>query len=145
MIVRGITTVLTGALLWCVGGSVGSAQASAQDWGLAGTTYTLHSSAASGCPAMDWFLVVMNDGTLSGIVGVDDMRTLFRISGTHSGANFRLDGTEVGGTRTGVVNGQIQASRIALMFGGLPVGSACQGKTTYIKRRNPAPAGGAGG
>jgi hypothetical protein len=129
--------VLAGALLSCVGGSIASAQATAQSWGEPGTTYALHSNAAGDCPAMDWHLVVMTDGTMHGIVGLNDMKTVFDVAGTYSGANFHLDGHEVGGTRTGAVNGQIQNLNIALTLGGLPVGSACQGKTVYIARRQP--------
>jgi hypothetical protein len=91
---------------------------------------------------MDWHLVVMNDGSIHGIVGLNDMKTLFDVAGTYAGATFHLDGHEVGGTRSGAVNGQLQSEgRIALTLGGLPVGSACQGKTVYIKRKVPAPVG----
>jgi FlaG/FlaF family flagellin (archaellin) len=141
--------VLAGALLSCVGGSIALAQQptgqAAGNWGQAGTTYALHSNAASGCPALDWHLVVQNDGTIGGMVGVNDMKTMFRVHGTYSGANFQLQGQEVGGKRTAAVNGQLQDQNIALSIGGLPVGSACQGKTVYIKRREAAPVGGEGG
>jgi hypothetical protein len=140
--------VLAGALLSCMGGGIASAQQPAAqgagNWGQTGTTYALHSNAAEGCPAMDWHLVVMGDGTLSGVVGLNDMKTMFRVTGTYSGANFHLQGKEVGGTRTGAVNGQLQEHNIALSIGGLPVGNSCQGKTVYIKRREPAPVGGEG-
>jgi hypothetical protein len=142
------TAMMAGALLSCVGGGVASAQQpagqTAGGWGQSGTTFALHSNAGSGCPALDWHLVVMNDGTLAGMVGVNDMKTMFRVHGTYSGANFHLDGQEVGGTRTAAVNGQLQEGRVALTIGGLPVDSACQGKTVYIKRREAAPVGGEG-
>src|SRR5947209_18876865 len=118
--------VLAGALLSCVGGSIASAQGTAQTWGQSGTTYAMHSNAAGACPALDWHLVVMSDGTMSGMVGVDDMKTMFRVAGTYSGANFHLDGHEVGGTRAGAVNGQLQEGQIAMTLGGLPVGAACE-------------------
>ena len=136
--------VMAGALLSCVGGGISSAQTAA-NWGAPGTSYVLHSNAASGCPALDWHLVVMSDGSISGIVGVNDMQTMYKVTGTSSGANFHLDGKEVGGTRTAAVNGQLQDQKIALSIGGLPVGNACQGKTVYINRRQPAQVGGEGG
>ena len=133
--------VLAGALLSCGGGTIASAQ-SAPNWGAPGVSYSAHSNAAGDCPAMDWHLVVLPDGSLGGMVGVNDMKTMFQIHGTASGANFHLEGKEVGGTRTGAVNGQLQEGRVALTLGGLPVGAACQGKTVYIKRREPTPVGG---
>jgi hypothetical protein len=87
---------------------------------------------------MDWHIVRGNNGTLNGMVAMDDMKTVFRVNGSLSGANFHMDGHEVGGTRTGALNGQLQSDgRLAMTFGGLPVGSACQGKTVYIKFRPP--------
>jgi hypothetical protein len=140
--------ILAGTLLSGVGASIAFAQQptgqAGGNWGQAGTTYALHSNAASGCPALDWHLVVQNDGSIGGMVGVNDMKTMFRVHGTYSGANFHLDGQEVGGTRTAAVNGQLQDQRIAISIGGLPVDSACQGKTVYIKRREPTAVGGEG-
>jgi hypothetical protein len=149
MIVSKISAmVLAGTLLSGVGGSIAYAQQpagqAAAGWGQAGTSYSVHSNAAGGCPALDWHLVVMNDGSISGMVGVNDMQTMFRVRGTYSGANFQLQGQEVGGTRTAAVNGQLQNQRVAITIGGLPVGSACQGKTVYIQRREPAAFGGGG-
>ncbi len=140
-----LSAAIAGALLFCVGGTIASAQATTQTWGQTGTTYALHSNAEGDCPAMDWHLVVMNDGSIHGIVGLNDMKTLFDVAGTYAGATFHLDGHEVGGTRSGAVNGQLQEGRIALTLGGLPVGSACQGKTVYIRRREPTPVGAEGG
>jgi hypothetical protein len=88
--------------------------------------------------------VVLKGGVMTGMVGVDDMKTMFRLNGTYSGANFQMTGQEVGGTRTGAVNGQLQNQKIAMTLGGLPVGSRCQGKTVYIQRREPAQFGGGG-
>src|SRR5690242_17148188 len=100
--------VLTGVLLSFAGLNVASAQP-ANAWAQAGTTYTQHSSANGACPALDWHIVVGQNGALSGMVGADDMKTVFRVSGQIAGANFTMNGTEVGGTRTGAVNGQIQS------------------------------------
>jgi hypothetical protein len=149
---KAFTSVLAGTLLYCVGGSVASAQQptggisgqTAGDWGQPGSTFDLRSNPSGECPAMDWHIVVLKDGIMTGMVGVDDMKTMFRLNGTYSGANFHLDGQEVGGTRTGALNGQLQEQKIAMTLGGLPVNSRCQGKTVYIQRREPAQFGGGG-
>ena len=129
-------TVLAGALLSCAGWNLAHAQAPAKSWGAPGTSYALHSNAAGDCPAMDWHIVRGDAGKLTGMVAMDDMKTVFRLTGTIEGANFHMDGTELNGTRTGSLNGQLQSDgRLAMTLGGLPVGSACQGKTVYIKFR----------
>jgi hypothetical protein len=131
--------VLTGAVLSVVGWNVAPAQA-ADPWVETGTTYSLHSNAVGGCPAMDWHIVRGENGTLTGMVAMDDMKTVFRVVGQidKNGAKFQMNGSEVGGTRTGAVNGELQSNgRIAMTIGGLPVGSACQGKTVYIQFRTP--------
>jgi hypothetical protein len=132
--------VVTGAVLSVVGWNVAPAQAPATPWVQTGTTYTLHSNSDGGCPAMDWHIVRGANGTLSGMVGADEMKTVFRIVGQidKDGVKFHMDGSEVGGPRTGALNGQLQSDgRIAMTIGGLPVGSACQGKTVYIQFRTP--------
>jgi len=84
------------------------------------------------------------------MVGTDDMKVVFRLTGTRNPTNktFQMAGHEVGGAnRPGALNGQVQSDgRIAISLGGLPVGSACQGKTVYLKWVSPydAYAGGSG-
>jgi hypothetical protein len=149
---KAFTIALAGALLSGVGGSVafaqqptgGTAGQTAGDWGQPGSTFAMHSNAVDDCPAMDWNIVVQKDGIMTGMVGVDDTKAIFRLTGTYSGANFHLNGQEVGGTRTASANGQLQEQKIAMTLGGLPVGSRCQGKTVYIQRREPAQFGGGG-
>jgi hypothetical protein len=137
--------VMTGALLSCVGWGVASAQAPGNTPAVPGRVYTLHTAAVGGCPSLDWHIVVGANNTLSGMIGADDMKTVFRVSGTYDPnlKTFRLDGQEVGGTRTGAVNGAFQPEtfNMAASLGGLPVGSACQGKTVYVKWLEPDMAG----
>jgi hypothetical protein len=130
-----LTTVLSaGALLSCVAWNGAFAQAAGAPWVQEGTTYTLHSKAIGECPAMDWHIVRGQNNMLTGLVSMNNMKTVFRVSGPISGANFHLDGSEVGGSRTGALNGQLQSDgRLAMTIGGLPVGAACQGKTVYIQ------------
>jgi hypothetical protein len=74
------------------------------------------------------------------MVGADDMKLIFHVTGSYDPQmkTLRLNGTEVGGTRTAAVNGAVQPDgRLAMSIGGLPVGSACQGKTVYLLWMNP--------
>ena len=141
--------VMAGALLTCVSGNIASAQAPAEPWVSPGTTYDAHSNAAGDCPALDWHIVRGDNGSLSGIVATDDMKTVFRVTGRITEANFHLDGSEIAGPHpgtSGAVNGQLQSEgRIAMTLGGLPVGAACQGKTVYLVWHLPAPVVGGGG
>ncbi len=132
--------VVTGALLSCVGWNVASAQSTGQAPGdtaaYVGRVYALHSKSIGGCPALDWHIVVGENQTLSGMVSLNDMKTIFRINGTYnSEGTFKLVGKQVGGSLTGAVNGQIRRADGVLVatLGGLPVGSACQGKSVYMK------------
>jgi hypothetical protein len=128
--------VAGGALLSCAGLNIASAQAPATPWVTEGTTYTLHSKAVGGCPAMDWHIVRGPNRTLSGMIATDGMKRVFKVEGEidKNGANFTMTGQEVGGTGTGALNGQLQSDgRLAMTIGALPVGAPCQGKTVYIQ------------
>jgi hypothetical protein len=139
--------VMAGALLSCTGWSVASAQvANGQPY--TGRVYSLHTKSVGGCPALDWHIVVGENQTLSGMIGTDDMKTVFRTTGTFDpvAKTFHLQGKQIGGSRTGAVNGQIQGDGVmAASLGGLPVGSACQGKTVYVRWNSPVDAYTSGG
>jgi hypothetical protein len=85
---------------------------------------------------MDWHVVLGPDNTISGTVGADDMKVLFRITGNYSPARltFRMYGNEIGGTRTAVVNGTIMQDRLKATIEGLPVDAPCQGKVVNVRR-----------
>jgi len=127
-----ITAVMAAALLSCVGWNTARAQATGQPY--VGRVYSLHINAFQGCPSLDWHIVVGENHTLSGIIAVDNMKTVYRVTGSYEpGKSFRLDGRQVDGAGTGAINGKIEPTGImAATLGGLPVGSACQGKTVYV-------------
>ena len=56
-------------------------------------------------------MVVGANGTLSGVVGTNNMSTVFRVSGTVAKGKFHLDGKEIGGSgRTGTIDGQVRSA-----------------------------------
>jgi hypothetical protein len=132
-----VTAVMAGALLAGVGWNIASAQVTGQPF--VGRVYTLHTKSVGGCPSMDWHIVVGDNNTLSGMIAVDNMKTVFRVTGSYeAGKSFRLDGKQVDGNRTGAINGRIDPTgTMEATLGGLPVGSACQGKTVYVRWNNP--------
>jgi hypothetical protein len=149
MISRKIPAVaIAGALLSCVGWNIASAQTSPGNTpAYPGRVYTLHTPAVDDCPSLDWHIVVGEKNTLSGLIGTNDMKDVFRVQGTYDPAlrTFRLDGQEIGGAhRPGAVNGAFEPTtfRMAASLGGLPMGAKCQGKTVYIKWQEPALTGG---
>lgn len=145
--------VMAGALLSCAGWNVGSAQPAKPLPGdvpaTVGRVYSIHTAAVGGCPSLDWHIVVGELNKLSGMIGTDDMKVVFSVTGQYNPADktFKLSGKEIGGSRNGAVNGQVQTDgRMAASLGGLPVGSACQGKTVYVQWQTAYdPYGAAGG
>jgi hypothetical protein len=103
----GALVVVVVGLASCIGWAVAFA-APGDTPATPGRIYTAHTPEVGGCPALDWHIVVGGANTLSGMVGVEDMKTVFRVTGSYSGATLRLDGTEVGGTRTAAVNGAVR-------------------------------------
>jgi hypothetical protein len=127
--------VLAGAVALCLGSNMAFAQSpDAVPFG--SRLYTSHTLPVGACPALEWHIVATPDNMLSGFISSNNMKTMFRVSGKYNPTDrtFRLDGKEVGGPRTGAVNGQVRPNDgyMVATLGGLPVGSACQGKTVYI-------------
>jgi hypothetical protein len=127
-----IAAVMAAALASGVGWNVARAQATGQPY--VGRVYTLHVKAFEGCPSLDWHLVVGENHTLSGMIAVDNMKSMYRVTGSYNpGKSFRLDGRQVDGNGTAAINGLIEPTGImTATLGGLPVGSPCQGKTVYV-------------
>ena len=73
------------------------------------------------------------------MIGVDNLKAIFAVTGKYDAAKkFLLDGNEVGGTRTGAINGEVREDGVMVAtLGGLPVGSACQGKSVYVRWNSP--------
>jgi len=126
--------LLTGVLLAC-SGNIAAAQAPGDTKAYFGRVYTLHTRGDGNCPSLDWHIVVGENNTLSGFIAADDRKAVFRVAGSFNpqAHTFQLAGTEIGGTRPGAVNGQLQSDGLlAATLGGLPVGAACQSKVMYI-------------
>jgi hypothetical protein len=73
-----------------------------------GRVYTFHSGPQSGCPSLDWHVVLEPGGDLSGMIAWNNMQSIARASGKvnpGTGA-FQMTATEVGGQgRTATITG----------------------------------------
>ena len=111
MILKQRLAVLAGAAA-LTGGLAVSAQAQMQAIA-PGTVYALHTAANGQCPALDWHLVVGDDGSsLSGMVAWNNMKSMAHLDGkigadhTFSTVATEVSGPSVG--RTAKVTGQAQ-------------------------------------
>jgi hypothetical protein len=123
-----------------VGLNVASAQVTGQAF--VGKVYAFHTKVVVGCPALDWHVVIGENNTLFGVTGLEDMKTMFAVTGTFDASRkFHLDGKEIGGPRTAALNGVVRENGVMVAtLGGLPVGSACQGKSVYVRWNSPVDA-----
>jgi len=73
--------------------------------------FSFHSNATSGCPSLDWHIVVQPDYTVSGMVGWQNMQLIARVSGAMNpqSKTFQLTAKEAGGNRTATISGTIIA------------------------------------
>ena len=120
-----------------------------------GTFYSTISPAANGCPELSWQVRVGPNSTLTGMVGVDGLNDIWRVTGSFKpDRSFHLDGQELGGAqRTGTVDGYVRESDGSLIFtvGNISGTSTCNNKSVWIQWfRNglgyrPYSAGGGGG
>ncbi len=141
--------ILTGALILSIGASI-TLGAPGDVPAYMGRVYSLHTDRTGACPSLDWHVVVGANNTLSGMIGSDTMKNVFRVTGTIGpGRKFHLDGQEVGGTATGTVDGTVRANGfLAATIGNLSRPSACNGQTLQIRWINPyngSSLGGGGG
>jgi len=84
--------------------------AAAQEQLPPGRVYVFHSAAQSGCPALDWHVVLDEGGMLSGIVSWDNMASLARASGrlNAQAGTFQMTAREIGGRgRTATIDGTV--------------------------------------
>jgi hypothetical protein len=82
----------------------------AQD-SLVGRTHAFHSSARSGCPALDWHLVTESNGEMSGMISWNNMQDIARATGTYNAQakTFKMTAKETGGQgRTATIDGTIR-------------------------------------
>ena len=72
--------------------------------------FSFHSNATfSGCPSLDWHVVVQPDYTVSGMVGWQNMQVVARVSGTMDpqSKTYQLTAKEANGKRTATITGTI--------------------------------------
>ena len=75
-----------------------------------GRVYVFHSTAQSSCPALDWHVVLTEDGTLDGVIAWNNMQSLAHASGSLNAQSktFQMTALEVGGQhRTATINGTV--------------------------------------
>ena len=75
-----------------------------------GRVYVFHSTAQSSCPALDWHVVLEENGSLDGIIAWNNMQSFARASGSLNAQSrtFQMTAREVGGQRrTATVNGTV--------------------------------------
>ncbi len=138
--------VLTGALL--MAGTAGAAFAAPGDTpAFVGRVYAIHTAAVGACPSLDWHIVVGQNNTLSGLVASGDMKSVFRVSGAMTaGKTFHLDGKEIGGNRTGTVDGKVRDDGyLVATMTSMSRTSVCNGKQLIVKWFSPQDFGGVGG
>ena len=78
----------------------------------AGRVYTFHSKAQAGCPALDWHVVAGGDGSLTGMVAWNDMKSMAHASGmlNMQAKTFKMTATEVGGKgATATIDGSVRS------------------------------------
>jgi hypothetical protein len=73
-----------------------------------GTLFALHSTAQGACPALDWHVVVGDNGALSGMISWNGMKSMARVTGTTNAEHqFSMTATEIGGEgKTATITGQ---------------------------------------
>ena len=75
-----------------------------------GRVYVFHSSPGSGCPGVDWHVMVQPNDVLAGVVAWNDMQSLARVNGSlnrGTGA-FEMTAQEIGGQgRAAKVSGTV--------------------------------------
>lgn len=102
-----------------------------------GSVYTTHTPPTGGCPALDWHIAVGPNHTLTGMVGVEGMEDIWKMTGSSTpDRHFHLDGQELGGKqRTGTVDGTVDAKgRLVLTMANISGGpSPCNNKTIYLR------------
>ena len=77
-----------------------------------GRIYTFHSSAQSGCPGLDWHVVLTPDNMLDGMVAWNNWQSMAHASGTINpqARTFQMTAEELGGQhRTADISGTVRS------------------------------------
>jgi hypothetical protein len=74
-----------------------------------GEVYVFHSNPTDQCPGLDWHVITGINGTLSGIIAWNGMRSIARVHGKIAlDRTFQLTATEMGGAgRRATVTGRV--------------------------------------
>jgi hypothetical protein len=87
-----------------------SGSASAQIVPPAGRMYIYHSPPTYPCPGLDWLLVAGENGSITGMVAWDGMRSMAKAEGTIKDGQVNLTAAETGGQgRTATMTGTVDA------------------------------------
>ena len=109
--------------------------------------FTFHSNASfSGCPSLDWHVVVQPDYTVSGMVGWQNMQLMAHVTGTMDAQSrtYQLTAKQVGSNRTATINGTIiSPDHITANIKG--PGIDCQGLDIWAYTPQRGPIGGGSG
>ena len=111
---KAVKLVATGILAMTVLGGIASGQQQQREQQIQdlppGRVYIFHSSPGSGCPGVDWHVVVQANNVLAGVLAWNDMQSLARVNGSldrGTGA-FAMTAQEVGGQgRTAKISGKV--------------------------------------
>jgi len=77
-----------------------------------GRIYTFHSTPQSGCPGLDWHVVLGEGNTLDGIIAWNNMQSMAHAYGNINPQTrtFQMTAQEVGGQhRTATINGTVRS------------------------------------
>jgi hypothetical protein len=105
--VKSVINLAIGALAVTAVNGIALAQDS-----LVGRVYTFHSAAQSGCPAMDWHIVSLGNGELTGMISWNNMQDMAHVTGTYNSTarTFQFTAKETSGQgRTATATGEIRA------------------------------------
>ena len=109
--------------------------------------FSFHSNATfSGCPSLDWHVVVQPDYTVSGMVGWQNMQLMAHVTGTMDAQSrtYQLTAKQVGSNRTATINGTIiSPDHITANIKG--PGIDCQGLDIWAYTPQRGPIGGGSG
>ncbi|MBS0639424.1 MAG: hypothetical protein U1E70_25325 [Acetobacteraceae bacterium] len=144
---RGGAAIITAALAVAACTPTGNAP-SAMDTGKAADgkngLYSFHTGPASGCPGLDWHVVLHPDGKITGMVGWAGMTRTATLSGTMArNDTFTGTATEAKTGRTATISGSAGGTYIAISIAG--TGTPCDNVVLNVPRAMGGMGGGGGG
>lgn len=105
--------------------------------------YSFHTGAASGCPGLDWHVVVGPDRKVSGMVGWDGMTRTATLSGTlAANGEFTATASEAATGKKATVGGRAAGNALAIAISG--TGSPCDNVVLNVPRAVGGLGGGGG-